>query len=158
VQVALRRIGRPDSLIFEWIDNPAGTVTDIDNNVYHSIQIGSQIWVGWHIPTDEEWTILITFLGGDSVAGEKMKEAGLLHWLWPNKGNTNISGFTALPGGIRGEDFDYFPYYAFFWSSSQNNPYSAWFRYLNNYDGIVNRGFDSMRAGLSVRCLKDKPI
>ncbi|MBI9038907.1 MAG: hypothetical protein JEY97_12305 [Bacteroidales bacterium] len=56
---------------------------------------------GWHLPTDGEWTILTDFLGGESVAGGKMKETGITHWNAPNTGATNVSGFTALPGGFR---------------------------------------------------------
>ena len=55
--------------------------------------------VGWHIPTDEEWTTLSTTLGGESVAGGKLKEAGFSHWNAPNTGATNESGFTVLPNG-----------------------------------------------------------
>ena len=61
---------------------------------------------GWHLPTDAEWTILTTFLGGESIAGGKMKttgtiEAGTGLWYAPNTGATNSSGFSALPGGYR---------------------------------------------------------
>ena len=56
---------------------------------------------GWHIPSDEEFTELTDFLGGESVAGGKMKEAGLDHWNSPNTGATNSSGWTGLPGGYR---------------------------------------------------------
>jgi uncharacterized protein (TIGR02145 family) len=59
---------------------------------------------GWHIPTDEEWTILETFLGGSSIAGGKLKETNFAHWNNPNTGATNESGFTALPGGSRGAE------------------------------------------------------
>ena len=60
---------------------------------------------GWHLPTDAEWTTLTNFLGGESVAGGKMKEEGLDHWQTPNTGATNSSGFTGLPGGFRGPEW-----------------------------------------------------
>ena len=56
---------------------------------------------GWQLPTDTEWTSLATYLGGESVAGGKMKETGITHWTSPNTGATNSSGFTGLPGGYR---------------------------------------------------------
>ncbi len=83
---------------------------------------------GWHLPTDAEWTILTTFLGGEGIAGGKMKttgtiEAGTGLWYAPNTGATNESGFTALPGGYRSDngDFDGLGYYAYFWSSTEIN-------------------------------------
>jgi hypothetical protein len=55
--------------------------------------------IGWHVPTDAEWTTLSTFLGGENITGGKMKETGTLHWLTPNTDATNETGFSALPGG-----------------------------------------------------------
>ncbi len=60
---------------------------------------------GWHLPTSGEWNILIDFLGGDSIAGGKMKETGTTHWNSPNTGATNESGFTALPAAIRNHPY-----------------------------------------------------
>lgn len=58
---------------------------------------------GYHVPTDAEWTILTTCLGGESVAGGKMKSTGTSLWTAPNTAATNSSGFTGLPGGCRGQ-------------------------------------------------------
>lgn len=113
--------------------------------------------VGWHLPTDAEWTTLTTFLGGESVAGGKMKETGTTHWASPNTGATNSSGFTALPGGVD----RYYPFvtlYAYFWSSSEFGSMYAWYRNLSYDDAYANRNnifYNNKTLSLSVRCLKD---
>ena len=112
---------------------------------------------GWHLPTDAEWTTLTTFLGGEAIAGGKMKEAGLAHWLSPNTGATNSSGFTALPGGLKLNSgfFDSRTISAHFWSSSQFDASNAWNRHLG-YDRMnVGRDYDPKTLGYSTRCLKD---
>ena len=112
---------------------------------------------GWHIPTDDEWTTLVDFLGGSIVAGGKMKEAGTTHWNSPNTGATNSSGFTALPGGYRnsGGTFSYLGSYAYFWSSTEYDTPIAWTRLLSYDVGGVSRGFNHKVYGFSVRCLQD---
>lgn len=114
---------------------------------------------GWHIPTDNEWTELITFLGGVSVAGGKMKEAGTAHWASPNAGATNSSGFTGFPSGNRsGIGFFYnLTNYADIWSSSQNqnDTNAAWTRGLNYNTEEAYRSDYAKIAGFSVRCLQD---
>lgn len=112
---------------------------------------------GWHLPSDAEWTTLTTYLGGISLAGGKMKEAGYAHWLSPNTGATNESGFTALPGGIR----DYIAYFlnltygAYFWSSTEDPSISAWSRYLFHNSADLTREYYYKTYGLSTRCIKD---
>jgi len=115
---------------------------------------------GWHIPTDDEWTVLMNYLGGEEVAGGKMKESRTYHWGSPNVGATNSSGFTALPGGYRyvGSSFCYLAGNAVYWSSSENSSTHAWGRPLYyDYEGVY-RGFFDKNFGFSVRCLKDKLI
>ena len=60
--------------------------------------------LGWHIPTDAEWTSLSDFLGGLNLSGNKLKEMGNLHWATVNTTATNETGFTALPGGSKSTD------------------------------------------------------
>jgi uncharacterized protein (TIGR02145 family) len=197
------------------------TVTDIDGNVYHTVTIGTQVWMvenlkttkyrdgtsipnvtndddwailttgaycdydntptnsttygklynwyaatnahniaptGWHVPTDEEWNTLTTYLGGESVAGGMLKEIGTTHWASPNTGATNETGFTALPGGSRygsggfydiGNDGSW-------WSTTDHDGTLAWYRYIiYNEKYVISYNFRSKVMGFSVRCVKD---
>ncbi|MEI7501319.1 MAG: fibrobacter succinogenes major paralogous domain-containing protein [Bacteroidota bacterium] len=112
---------------------------------------------GWHVPTDADWDKLTSFLGGEIVAGGKMKESKAAYWDIPNIGATNESGFTALPGGyrsIKGE-FNSLGSYTFFWSSTGYSSDMAWCRYLQNGNDQVERIENYKRFGFSVRCIKD---
>ena len=111
---------------------------------------------GYHVPTDAEWSTLTTCLGGESVAGGKMKEAGTTHWYSPNTLATNSSGFTGLPGGYRGNDGTFYDIgnYGVWWSSSENGTTDAWNRYLSYGSGYAGRNYGNKRSGWSVRCLR----
>jgi uncharacterized protein (TIGR02145 family) len=112
---------------------------------------------GWHVPTDAEWTTLTNYLGGESIAGGKLKEIGTTHWTSPNTGATDETGFTAIPGGARNYDgtFRNIGNYAGWWSATEFGPSSAWSRSLYYNDTDVNTTDDYKKDGLSVRCLKD---
>ena len=112
---------------------------------------------GYHIPTDAEWTTLTTYLGGTTLAGGKMKEAGFSHWLSPNTGATNSSGFKGLPGGLRSNNGNFYNIGAngSWWSSSESNTNTAWYRYLDLNNGNVYRYYYFKLYGFSVRCLRD---
>ncbi len=112
---------------------------------------------GWHIPTDSEWTILTNCLGGESVAGGKMKELGTSHWTSPNTGATNESGFTGLPGGYHRNDGVYTGKnsYAYWWSSTEGDATGAWKRDANWNSVILYRNNYSKKDGYSIRCKKD---
>ena len=112
---------------------------------------------GWHVPTDAEWTVLTDYLGGENVAGGKMKEVGTTSWFNPNTGATNTSLFSALPGGWRGSKGDYNGIGAVgnWWSSTDTPSGYAWYRILANDRGTTNRDFGGKKNGLSVRCLRD---
>jgi len=201
-------------------DDPNGNmVSDIDGNLYHTVAIGTQIWMtenlkttklsdgtriinttdnavwnnlttpgycwynnevsykntygalynwyavntqklcpaGWHVPSDAEWNTLTNYLGGDSVAGGKLKEAGNGHWISSNAGATNESGFNALPGGNRifNGVFDFEGVRGSWWTLTSFDSRTAWQRVIYCIYGDVSRSNYFKRFGFSVRCMKD---
>lgn len=113
---------------------------------------------GWKIPSDEDWRRLTDFLGGESVAGKKMKYTDFWADNDGESGNgTNESGFSGLPGGSR--DYDGTFYYigkdGYWWSSTEDNAGFAWLRLLDSKDGNVYRLGLCKQDGFSVRCLRD---
>lgn len=138
---------------------------------------------GWHVPSDDEWTILTNNLGGEKIAGKKMKsEQGWEH----DKGN-NESSFLGLPGGMRTHDgkFINYQFSGYWWSSSENTPDYPEIRSLNYHQDELVRdnlqpskeprtsgGFElpdyekpitynpnsSKPMGFSVRCVNDLTV
>ena len=108
---------------------------------------------GFHIPSDQEWTQLTEHLGGATTAGTKMKSKN--GWNDECEGS-NESGFSGLPGGSRYGDgeFDEIGDDGSWWSSTEDDDFDAWIRYLD-YDDEVSRDYYNKEDGFSVRCLKD---
>lgn len=131
-----------------------------DQVMQGSTQIGVQgiCPPGWHVPTDGEYATLTYELGGYDQAGIKMKEAGFDHWLPPNTGASNESGFTALPGGYR-YTIDSVCYLVgevgYFWTSSATQGNVAWVRILYSNQGYQERNALFRYDGASLRCVKD---
>lgn len=118
--------------------------------------------IGWHLPSDTEWTQLTDYLGGTSVAGGKLKETGTTHWISPNRGATNETSYTALPGGYRsyaddliGETFIGIGYFGMWWSATEYNSNKAWHRSMYYDNSNVYRDGANKDDGFSVRCVKD---
>ena len=121
----------------------------------------------WHIPSEAEWCQMNTFLDGSINcsaigwlgvnAGGKLKETGTSHWALPNTGATNLSGFTALPGGysVSGGSFSGLTNYANFWTSAENSPTEGWYNYQGNLNEQTGRYFYGKSYGFSARCIKD---
>ena len=111
---------------------------------------------GWHLPTDAEWITLTNYLGGEDVAGGKLKST--TGWDSPNTGATNSSGFLALPSGACGGNdgsFSSVGHHGYWWSSTEDYTDYAWFRYMDYDYSYVLRDYSSKSSGWSVRCLKD---
>lgn len=110
--------------------------------------------IGYHIPMDAEWTVLTDFLGGEAIAGFKMKSTS--GWAIGDNGD-NGSGFNGLPGGYYSYFGDFYGIAdnGFYWSSSENNANDAWNRYLNRINTKVDRSNYDKSFGFSVRCLRN---
>ena len=124
---------------------------------WYAVNTGKLAPIGWHVASDAEWTTLTTFLGED-VAGGKLKETGTLHLTSPNAGATNETGFTALPGGDRGNNdgtFDAIGIGCFWWTSTPQNDVSSYFRSVGCNGSGVGRSGSPLLNGLYVRCVKD---
>jgi uncharacterized protein (TIGR02145 family) len=194
-----------------------GTITDIDGNLYHTVTIGTQVWMvenlqttrynngidipyiydsmqwsnlytpgycwyrndaftyknlygalynwyavatgnlaplGWHVPTNSDWSILIDFLGGTQIAGAKMKDTA--NWKKPDTGATNESGFTALPGGMRWFQGSFLGLgqCTYLWSNTQSTGYDYYVELVYNSPDAFP-GPNSGKEGFSVRCIRD---
>ena len=142
-----------------WYNNDATTYKTIYGALYnwYTVNTGKLCPTGWHVPTKDEWAILATYLGGESVAGGKLKETGTSHWLSPNTGANNTSGFTALPGGYRytAGEFDFVGMNGFWWSVNESTTDWAYDRELDNDNSYYWFFNDPKKAGFSVRCIKD---
>lgn len=112
---------------------------------------------GWHLPSDAEWTTLSNTLGGDNIAGGKMKEVGTTHWANPNVGATNESGFTALSSGyfVQGVFYDLGSAGGGWWSSTEANATNANYRACGVTHTQLFKANVGKYVGWSVRCLKD---
>lgn len=112
---------------------------------------------GWHLPSDAEWTTLFTFLGGEQIAGDKLRERGTTHWESSNDNVTNSSGFTALPGGSRQDTGRFYAIglIAEWWSSEGNNTIWAESIFISYGLSHAGRAYPAKSFGLSIRCLRD---
>jgi len=211
-----------DQISFKTLPSVSETVNDTDGNIYHTVTIGTQVWmienlkttkyrdgtnilnltddnswgtlnqgtpgycwyqnnvsnkniygalynwyivnsgelcpVGWHVPSSDEWSVLVVYLGGENLAGFSLKEAGNNHWYTPNNAN-NTSGFTALPGGYRETGYNSFIGYRGYWWSTvaPSSSYSLTRGMGLYYDQSAVRRDDNFASyyGLSVRCIRD---
>ncbi|OFY36222.1 MAG: hypothetical protein A2W91_05400 [Bacteroidetes bacterium GWF2_38_335] len=125
---------------------------------------------GWHIPSHYEWTTLernagsnpsafpynestISLLGTDE--GGNLKETCTSFWWAPNTGATNLTGFSALPGGDTWNGvFEDFGQSAYFWTTTETF-FMSWVHALNYSLTVVGRSSYAVESGFSCRCVKD---
>lgn len=143
-----------------WYNNDSATYAATYGRLYNGYAVNDSRGLapeGWHVATENDWTLLDNCAGGGQTSGGKLKEAGTVHWLSPNTGATNSTGFTALPGGLRYYDggFSNITRYGHFWTSTawiQNRYYMHALGYDYEYLFGIDR---TQNYGYSVRCVKD---
>ncbi len=122
---------------------------------------------GWHIPGNKEWNTLILWIdpSADTTelipvstsAGGAMKEPGTIYWLDPNQDATNSSGFTGLPGGVRGYErgFASIGKACSLWSITENDIATAWIYGILSRSGNISRFYTNKHSGFYIRCVKN---
>ena len=155
----------------QWYNLTTGGYCNYDNNEINANTYGRLYnWyavhdshklapTGWHVPTDVDWAILMTYYGGESFAGGELKETDTTHWESPNSGATNADGFTALPGGYRGSfggGFYQIKVIGGWWSATEDNSLYSWYWYVANNVTNSHRINNEKKEGCSVRCVKDQ--
>ncbi|MBL0339629.1 MAG: hypothetical protein IPP71_01190 [Bacteroidetes bacterium] len=150
-----------------WHSVTTGAYTSIDKNVYGLLYNWYTVAdprglcpTGWHVADSADYKNLSVFLGGDAVAGGKLKQAGTSAagtglWTSPNTAATNISGFTGLPAGFRAGGTGGNGGTSYFWESTGGGSTTAWFRNLSMNNGAFSSGAATKTVGHSVRCVKD---
>jgi uncharacterized protein (TIGR02145 family) len=157
---------------FVWYNKNSGYTWYYHNELYknpygalykwYTVNTGKLCPIGWHVSSVVDWDILVNYLGGADVAGNKLKEAGNAHW-FDNVGATNETGFTALAGGMgSGTYFDYMRLIGYWWTSikADQEGYAHYYSMSSNsfkvYKDYVNPPiYGNMNNGFSVRCVKD---
>ncbi len=118
---------------------------------------------GWHLPDDDEWTVLTEYLGGASIAGRKLKSTRVMpdphpRWSTPEIDATNETGFSGLPGGFRTQNgrFYYLGFFANWWTSTDGPHGAAHNRYMLHYGKEIFPNYVIKTLGFNVRCIKDE--
>lgn len=142
-----------------WYSNDETSYKNLYGALYNGYAVSDSNLcpTGWHVPSREEWQQLRTFLGDSITGGGKLKEAGTNHWLSPNKGATNSSGFTALPTGFRYFEGSFASVLSFtcIWSSTGTGTYDQWYIGLYSREATFIMDHRIKTFGFSVRCIMD---
>jgi uncharacterized protein (TIGR02145 family) len=139
-----------------YYDNNAAGYKDNYGALYNYFAVADSRNIcpsGWHVPASSEWSYLLTCLYPNSAG--RLKESGLSHWIDPNTGADNSSGFTALPGGGWGSGkFTGINTYGLLWSTTLSYDNAGFLRISSGYD-IAWLDYGSKGQFISVRCLKE---
>lgn len=144
-----------------WYDNDITNKEDYGAmyNWYARVNAHGLAPTKWRVASETDWNTLISFLGGDGIAGGKLKEIGLSHWTTPNLDATDEYGFKLLPGGERHPTGVFYNInnYAFMGCSTEFDASDAyWYNMGYNWSNVF-KNYESKKSGFSVRMMRDTP-
>ena len=141
-----------------WYDNDSTSYHNTYGVLYNwpAVNTGKLCPTGWHVPTKDDFSELVEYLGGAGLAGGLLKETGTTHWNSPNTDAADTYDFTALGGGKRFDDgnFDMVKVEGNWWSSSNYSDITANYLYLIFDFGNSFQAYTNKKQGMSVRCVK----
>lgn len=142
-----------------WYNNNEATYKNTYGALYnwYAVKTGNLAPSGWHVPTDEEWRVLMLFAGGFSLASDKLRESDTIHWRNPNTGATDVTGFRALPGGGRFDNGQFFFLrdVGFWWSTEEWMSGTIFAYRWKMTTTSIDSYAEYKTYGFSVRCVRN---
>jgi len=139
---------------YSWCYNDSVKYCNIYGRLYNWQAAKNACPIGWHLPSMQEWTTMITYIGGEAIAGGKLKTT--TGYEVPNEGATDSIGFSGKAGGFRNEDgtYNYKGFIGYWWTTKPFDSYAYYF-YLGFKSKYIFSTMSWKENGLSVRCVKD---
>ncbi|HRH65011.1 MAG TPA: FISUMP domain-containing protein [Bacteroidia bacterium] len=140
-----------------YYNNDSSSYSGVYGALYNWYAVDNICPINWHVPVDNDWIILIGYLGGTNVAGGAMKS--IFGWNFPNTGATDSSGFSGLPGGDRYDSgpYNYRGFFGHWWSSTANAGVLRFATLLSYDNAQAVKYYFNVNAGFAIRCVCDLP-
>jgi len=122
--------------------------------LYNWFEAKMAVPLGWHLPINKDWQILVDFVGGEKVAGNRLRTKG--GWINSFHKGTDKYGFSAMPGGIHDTDNTFYLEKAngYWWAATGNGSKKAWSWSINYLYSHIYKSTRSKETRFSVRCVK----
>ncbi|MBK7850830.1 MAG: T9SS type A sorting domain-containing protein [Bacteroidetes bacterium] len=138
-----------------YYNNDSSMYSGVYGALYNWYAVNNICPINWHVPEDNDWIILIGYLGGTNVAGGAMKS--IYGWNFPNTGATDSSGFSGLPGGDRYDSgpYNYRGFFGHWWSSTSNAGVLRFATLLSYDNAQAVKYYFNVNNGFAIRCVCD---
>ena len=141
-----------------WVYNTDSTKEAAYGRLYDWTTAQKACMKGWHLPSDGEWNALITFFGGDDLAGGRFQDADSIPKAAMQASGVPVDNFSSLLAGIRHSDgsFTGLGLWGGYWSYNKTKTVDA-SNYLFTHNGkAIGRSSNDKTTGFSVKCVRNK--